>query len=190
MNPRAWKLLVILAMAGYPFAVYMLAGNLPASILGAIFCALVALRIAVAGTRGGARRPVAWLLMTLALVAAFLLLVFPVLNLSDVRLYPVFISACVASVFLGSLLTGRPLVERIARAMEGDLPQAAIVYTRRVTIVWGLVLATNAVISLATALWGSMAIWTFYNGLLSYLIMGLVFGIELLVRRRMRRRWG
>jgi uncharacterized membrane protein len=42
--------------------------------------------------------------------------------------------------------------------------------------------------ALYTALFTSMATWTLYNGLIAYLLMGLLFAGEYLVRLRVKAR--
>jgi uncharacterized membrane protein len=46
--------------------------------------------------------------------------------------------------------------------------------------------AVNGSVALATALWASTALWTLYNGLVAYLLMGALMGGEWLVRRRLQ----
>jgi uncharacterized membrane protein len=45
----------------------------------------------------------------------------------------------------------------------------------------------NGACALATALWMSEAAWSLYNGVIAYVLMGLLFGGELLARRHFRR---
>ena len=54
-------------------------------------------------------------------------------------------------------------------------------------MVWVAFLLCNALISLATAVWGTRAQWALWNGLLSYLAMGTLFTVEYAVRRVVRR---
>ncbi|QKJ86712.1 hypothetical protein PMPD1_1762 [Paramixta manurensis] len=102
--------------------------------------------------------------------------------------YPVAVNIVMLLVFGGSLLSGMPLVERLARLREPNLPHVAVVYTRRVTQVWCLFFLVNGSVALATCLAGNMALWTGWNGMASYLLMGLLMGGEWLVRQRLRRR--
>jgi uncharacterized membrane protein len=39
----------------------------------------------------------------------------------------------------------------------------------------------------ATALWASEAVWSLYTGVIAYVLMGLMFGGEYLVRMRFKR---
>jgi uncharacterized membrane protein len=47
----------------------------------------------------------------------------------------------------------------------------------------------NGAIALATALWASAAFWSLYNGLIAYMLMGLLFAGEYLVRSHFKRRY-
>ncbi|HLN22604.1 MAG TPA: hypothetical protein VK558_01320, partial [Patescibacteria group bacterium] len=104
-----------------------------------------------------------------------------------VKAYPVAVSLAVAGVFGLSLVYPPTVVERLARLSEPDLPPQGVAYTRKVTLVWVLFLLANAGVSTATALWGSLAQWTLWNGLLSYVAMGTLFAAEFMIRRRVRR---
>jgi uncharacterized membrane protein len=48
----------------------------------------------------------------------------------------------------------------------------------------------NGAIALYTALFASMAQWSFYNGFLAYLLMGVLFAGEYCARRHFKRRHG
>mgnify|MGYP003575470948 FL=1 len=102
--------------------------------------------------------------------------------LLPLKLYPVLVNAALLGVFAYSLISPPSIIERFARIREPNLPVPAIGYTRRVTQVWCIFFAANGVIALITALWASSATWTLYNGLIAYLIMGLLFAGEYAVR--------
>jgi uncharacterized membrane protein len=105
------------------------------------------------------------------------------------KAYPLAVNAGLLVAFGLSLRPGAtPVVERLARLQEPELPAHAVAYTRTVTKVWCGFFVLNASLSLATALWASEAVWALYNGALSYALMGLLFGGEWLVRRRVRAR--
>lgn len=173
---------LLLALSGicYPFAVYAAMDRVPAGLFVLAALALILARMAM--LRGHA-----WLRILLgpllaAMAATILLaLVDPDLGAKS---YPVLMSLCFAAAFGISLLRPPSLVEMIARMRQPDLPAAGICYTRRVSLVWFVFLLVNAAISAATALSGDLALWTLYNGLIAYLLSGLLFGGEMLVRRR------
>lgn len=104
------------------------------------------------------------------------------------KLYPALVNAVMFGLFAMSLWRGPSVVERLARLREPDFPPAAVAYTRRVTQVWCGFFVFNGLVAVATALWASTAVWTLYNGLLSYVAMGALMGGEWLVRQRVRAR--
>ena len=59
-------------------------------------------------------------------------------------------------------------------------------YTRQVTWVWVGYFIVNAGIASALALWAPLSWWTLYTGLIAYLLMGLLFAGEWLIRQRVR----
>lgn len=97
--------------------------------------------------------------------------------------YPVLVNLVFLIVFAISLRRQQSIVEVIARRIDPDLPQEGIHYTRQVTKVWCLFFIVNGAIALWTTT-RSPEIWALYNGLIAYLLMGLLFGAEWLVRRR------
>jgi uncharacterized membrane protein len=103
------------------------------------------------------------------------------------RLYPVLVNAALLGVFAYSLIYPPSMIERFARMNEPDLPAQAIGYTRRVTQIWCVFFGSNGAIALMTALWASPAIWALYNGLIAYLLMGLLLAGEYVVRRHFKR---
>lgn len=102
------------------------------------------------------------------------------------KAYPVAVNLGLLASFGWSLWQGPPVVERLARLREPELPPHAVRYTRRVTQVWCVFFIVNAGLSLATALWCSQAVWALYNGAIAYGLMGTLFAVEWWVRRRVR----
>ncbi|MFL6656472.1 MAG: hypothetical protein ACJ8GW_00225 [Massilia sp.] len=107
--------------------------------------------------------------------------------LLPLKLYPVLVSAVFLAAFAYSLVSPPSMVERFARLSEPDLPPSGVAYTRRVTQVWCGFFIVNGSIALATALWATPALWSLYNGVISYVLMGLLFAGEYLVRIRFKR---
>lgn len=100
------------------------------------------------------------------------------------KLYPVMVNGLLLSVFAASLWFPPTVVERIARLQNPELPQEAVMYTRRVTQMWCLFFVGNGLIALWTALWQSARAWFLYNGVIAYLLIGSLFVGEWLIRRR------
>ncbi|HCB0455639.1 TPA: hypothetical protein MYN05_003822 [Klebsiella quasipneumoniae subsp. quasipneumoniae] len=102
--------------------------------------------------------------------------------------YPVVVNSMMLAVFGGSLWSRMPIIERLARLREPDLPERAVRYTRRVTQIWCAFFIINGGIALFTALYGDLSLWTAWNGMISYLLMGTLMAGEWLVRQRVIKR--
>lgn len=100
------------------------------------------------------------------------------------RLYPAVMVALALSVFAVSLFR-TPLVEKIARTMGEDLDVRGVAYCRRVTQVWVVFLSLHLAVTVATV-FVSREVWALYNGVVAYVLMGLLFVGEWLVRKRVR----
>jgi uncharacterized membrane protein len=166
----------------YPLVVWTGFSSIPPAAFVLVGIGCIGLRIV--GTWRLARSPTE--IVAFVVAAGLLVGLLTVSPLMAARAYPVAISLAMAAVFAASLRYPPTVVERIARLSEPDLPPDGVVYTRQVTGVWVGFLLVNAAISLWTAIWGSLDQWALWNGLLSYLAMGALFGGEYLVRRVVR----
>ncbi|MGO2055828.1 MAG: hypothetical protein ACTH2G_08900 [Halomonadaceae bacterium] len=81
-----------------------------------------------------------------------------------------------------------PVIERLARLREPELPAAGIRYTRNVTWAWCGFFILNGAIASWTALYASLATWTLYNGAISYGLIAVMFTGEWLIRHQLRSR--
>lgn len=99
--------------------------------------------------------------------------------------YPVLVNASLLSIFGASLVSGMPVVERLARlGMRGKpFPPEAVAYTRRVTAVWCGFFVVNGGIAVGTILSGDLKLWALWNGCLSYGAIGCLMGGEYLYRK-------
>lgn len=176
---RLAGLVLVIATLAYPLLVYLGLGHFEPRWFAVMLLGLGLLRLLVRpspATRG--------LVVAALLFAALVWFSNAWLSL---KLYPVAVSALFAVLFGASLLYPPTIIERIARLREPDLPPQGVAYTRTVTKVWLAFFLVNGAVALATALWASDAVWTLYNGLIAYCLMGLLGGAEWLVRRRVRR---
>ncbi len=176
-----WLAAVLLAVSvAYPAVVYVALGH-----VGPRWIALLLVVLALA--RAWITRERFWLAAAgLALLLALAGLVGD--HWAPLKLYPALVNLVLLGVFAVSLRHGPPVAERLARLREPELPAAAVVYTRRVTQVWCGFFLVNGAIAVATALWASAGAWALYNGAISYAAMGVLMGVEWLVRRRVRGR--
>lgn len=91
------------------------------------------------------------------------------------KLYPVLMNCLMFGVFFSSLLKPPSVIERIARIRTPDLPDNAVGYTRKVTMMWCGFFSLNGAMALWTVLYAPLAIWVWYNGIVAYVLMGLLF---------------
>jgi uncharacterized membrane protein len=121
-------------------------------------------------------------LITIALIACIWLMG----SDSGLKLYPVMINLSLLFVFAASLFAKQSIIERLARIKEPDLPEPAVIYTRHVTQAWCVFFSINGLISFWTVLQSNQQIWLIYNGMIAYLLMGVMFVGEWLIRQRVR----
>lgn len=105
-------------------------------------------------------------------------------NLVTLRFYPVLVNLGLLIIFTASLYFPPPVIERLARIQHPDLPPEGVLYTRKVTQIWCVFFLLNGLLAAATAIWSSFAWWSLYNGLIAYILMGLLMAVEYLVRIR------
>lgn len=168
----------------YPVMAYAALGRVPAGVVVLVALALVGARLAA--MRGAAvARPLIPALAAVALATASLALV-------DAHVaalaYPILMNLGMAAAFGLSLRRGPPLVQTFASLTEPNPSAAARAYMRRVTAVWSVFLLANAALSALSAASGDLALWTLYNGLISYVLMATLFAAEYAIRQRVRRR--
>ncbi len=121
------------------------------------------------------------------IIFAFLLFSFIFDASIGLLFYPVIINASLALVFLYSLANPPPIIERLARLTQADLPAHAVAYTRIVTKVWLGFFILNGLVASYTALFSSLQTWTLYNGFIAYILMAVLFASEYLVRLKVQK---
>lgn len=185
MAPARRLLTVILAvlLVLYPLLVYVGLQQLGPRVLAAILLAAALLRLVAAKVTGQALGNSSWLLFAAATATGLTLATGSVLGL---KFYPVLVSAVMLAVFGYSLWRPPSMIERFARLQQPDLPDQAIPYTRKVTWVWCGFFAINGAVATATV-FASDQVWVLYNGLLSYILIGLLLAGEYLVRLRVQK---
>jgi len=148
--------------------------------LTAIAIILAAALWGSASGRGLAAIGIALAAVATALAAPALLLYAP----------PVLINLALAIVFGNSLRAPREaLITTFARMEHAELPADLALYTRRLTLVWTALFAAMAAVALALALAGSLATWSTFTNVVSYLLVAALFAGELAYRRRRFRQY-
>ena len=163
---QSLKLAVLVLSIAYPFLVYWGLQHFEASALLPLLFVLLALRW-IAGGQAFERRLLFGIMVFLVLIG---LLWGQRLGL---KFYPVLVNFGFLCLFAGSLMFPPPIIERMARLRDPDLPAEAVVYTRKVTWVWSIFFVVNGSLAAITAIWGTDEIWVLYNGFIAYLLIGM-----------------
>lgn len=184
MSQRAILFALVAAIAAiYPFLIYF--GLSQYGIRTLAICLLVVLSLRVLLWQQFSKQEKLALIILITVlcgIAAWLR------SEAILRYYPVLMNLAFGSVFLLSLRTDQPLIERIMSLMIKDLPSRAIRYLRGLTLAWGIVLIINAIISFYTACCLSLQQWTIYNGVIAYVVFGLFALGELVYRHFYKKR--
>lgn len=178
--------IVILLAIAYPFAVYFGLQYFSPRYLAVGIAFIFLLRFVVMRSSGSYKSKLTLILIT---IAGILVSVVGAIsnNLMVIKLYPVVISLLMFAIFLYSRLYPPTIIERIAKFKYPNLPPEAIAYVRKLTVVWCGFFIFNALVALWTALFATVKIWTFYNGFLSYILMGTLIVAELIYRKLIKK---
>ena len=103
------------------------------------------------------------------------------------KLYPPICNLVVFIVFFSSLFAKETVIQKFARMCGDELKPPAWIYTRNLTYVWCIFMFINLLISVWT-IFMSDRIWILYNGCISYVLVGMLFCIEYIVRTVLRKR--
>ena len=132
-----------------------------------------------------------WVTGSLMLLLA--ILTFTTQNLQWIKLYPVAINLFLFSTFGYTLVQPPNIIFRFTTLWKPaylDSPQRPQIeaYCQKVTQIWCGFFILNISISLVTAFFTPDWVWSLYNGLISYLLMGLLFLGEFIVRTKFLKR--
>jgi uncharacterized membrane protein len=168
-------------MVAWPFVVIAgsrLVGTRGTALL-VVLLLLPGLVRAARGERGARRR-------SLALAGGATAVALAAAVLDDARFllaWPVLVSGSLLVAFLVSLRGGRSIVEGFARLRKPHLSPAEVAYCRTVTWVWCAFFVGNGAVAAGLALSGRRDLWAIYTGAIAYVLMGILFAGEYVVRR-------
>lgn len=161
-------LLLVIASIAYPALVYLGIQHISPAAFAVIVFALALIKFVASRDKHSATQ------ITLLLIAGLFSLGLLISNSEQwLKLYPVIISAGIASLFAFSLRQPETVIERLARLGGAVITARAKHYTRVLTRIWVLLLVVNGAIALYLALFASLENWALYTGLLSYVFFGL-----------------
>ena len=101
------------------------------------------------------------------------------------KIYPVCMNLIVSLAFLGSLLK-TPLITLFAQKLKYEITDDDLSYTRKATIAWGVFMFLIMILSLITVFMSDFT-WALFNGLIAYMLNGLMIIIEYIERTRIRK---
>ncbi|MCG9697830.1 hypothetical protein [Shewanella sp. Isolate11] len=170
------QLVTGLLLIGYPVAVYFGLNYLPPGIIALVLCLILLLRLAI--LKQQVKAMLIPVLVGIGLTAGSF-----IAKRNDWLLYyPVVINLSMLFLFAYSLKQGPSMIERLARLKQPDLPDEAIPYLKKVTLLWCGLFVLNGTVAFYTARFTSLEFWTLYNGFIAYLLIGSLLGGEWLYR--------
>ena len=188
------KVFLYIGAAVYPLFVFLglVVLKLPVRVFSLCIVSVAAVYFLFAtGSRGSAKkrnildyRPVAasFLLISAGLVCFF------TQQTIFLKLYSVIINGMLL-LFFGSTLFFEPtVIFRFATLADKSIKGSSFepqvrAYCRKVTIVWCCFFIANGSVAAWTTFCASDAVWSLYNGGISYVLMGLLFSIEFIIRK-------
>lgn len=114
-------------------------------------------------------------------ITFFVIWLFHYTEIFVVKLYPVFANLTVFLVFFISTFSKETVIQKFAKAVDGELSQNALIYTRKLTYIWSGLTFFNFIMSLISVFM-STKFWAVYNGFIAYLLIGTLFFVEYIIR--------
>ena len=121
-------------------------------------------------------------------IMLLVILIFHYTNWIVAKYYPVIVNFVLFCIFFGSTFSEETVIQKMAKLMGPNIKPKALEYTRRLTYLWSIFMLANFFISLATVFM-SEKVWAIYNGFLSYMLVGVFFIIEYMVRINFKKKY-
>ena len=90
------------------------------------------------------------------------------------KLLPIFIQLVLMHFFGRTLVDGAPIIERFVRLEFPEIPVEIAIYCRQLTVMWTCFFGFNAVMCAGLAIWASDAWWAIYNGVMIFILTGVL----------------
>ena len=180
------RIFLVLGLVIYPLLVYLFIDRLQPILLIGIFALLAIGRLLSLPNLNKRFVSIGLIIIILFCICAIAGQQFGVL-----KLYPVLISLAGAIYGIYTLIVPPSAIEQIVRIMNMQVKtERAENYLRGVTILWVGFFILNACIAAGTAVSASTGIWALYNGLISYIIIAVIFSAEYIFRAWYRKKYG
>jgi uncharacterized membrane protein len=176
------RVMVVIFFLVYPFIVYFGIKFFPPSFFGLLLSVLLAMRVGVL-----TKEEQLVLLPVLIIFIGYSIATAILNNASMLLFYPTMVNFSLFITFANSLRKEESLLLRIVRARGATISEYTPRYLYKLTAVWAGFFVLNGLISIWTSTL-SMAAWTLYNGMLSYCLIGVLIGGELLFRHFYKKR--
>lgn len=122
------------------------------------------------------------------LVTCCVIVLFHYTNIFAIKFYPVCANFTVFLIFFTSIFAKETVIQKIAKAIEGELDTFTKSYTHKLTYCWSVFTFLNFLVSLATVFMAEKW-WALYNGVISYALIGSFFAVEYIVRIVLRKKF-
>lgn len=101
--------------------------------------------------------------------------------------YPTIINVAFLAFFALSL-KGESIITQIAKMQNPTLDTNGVLYTRKLTKIWCVLFAFNALVGFALAFMENKIYWSVFCGIVAYCLVGALFAVEWLYRRLILKR--
>ncbi len=175
------RVLVAIVGLGYPLLVYagLLVFEPRVLVLGV---GVFLLARAASSWRTWKRRDLGRVMVPVVLVAAVLVGA-AIVNDGRVLLFvPALVNGALLIACARTLRRGPSMIETYARLRHPELPASRGPYLRAVTAMWCGFFIVNITISALLALYGTLEAWSVYNGILAYVLIGILLAAERVYR--------
>ena len=185
-----WKIVATILMALYPLLIFFGLSYFEPKHLALFLCLVIIFRFFSYRAKGTKKEEVRHSdndgkVRVIAFVLSFSLLLVTIYmnSLTTLMLYPVIVNFSLLVIFTISLYYPPTIIERFAKLGKKKLALRDIAYTRVITQIWIVFFTLNGVAAFYTAVFTSVKTWTLYNGLIAYLLIGLLFSSEYIYRK-------
>ncbi len=185
---KVFNILLTVSIFLYPVLVYFGLQHFDIRIVAGLILAILTVRFWFSKSGGKGKQGIPQ--FRFILIGGIFLILGTLVTDSEygIKLYPALVSFGMLVIFASSLFWPPPIIEKFARLMDKNFPEEAVPYTRKVTIAWCMFFVLNGSAAVATTFYASQEVWTAYNGLISYILIGVMFAGEYLIRRIVMRK--
>lgn len=174
------KILSVVLLIMYPICIYFGLKHLSVFFLAPIIIVICLIRLVTLEVNVKELLWVMRIILTLTIFLSVLALIMK--SVSWMLYYPVLVNIVMLATFSYSLISPPSMIECFARLQHPNLPEEGVLYTRKVTQIWCAFFVLNGTISIITTQL-NIEYWTLYNGLISYILMSLLFVGEWIYRK-------